>query len=201
MSLKNVAALSCIALVLSLIVYDSKLHFDKERILIKRKHNSGQRHWNLFYGQNFVFYDSAMRYQHDLTEIKKLIEPSSVVLSDLATSYYLAGSTGAYVRNVHQHQGRNTSYRFSQFLNAETFCYLNTDEHLNDVIDFLKIEFSNRSSVPTFRYIALNNDSKNKNVRSDCIFHRRNVIEGAIKAFSSKVYSGDFLDLYLLDVS
>jgi len=54
MSLKNVAALSCIALVLSLIVYDSKFHFDKERILIKRKHNSGQRHWNLFYGQNDI---------------------------------------------------------------------------------------------------------------------------------------------------
>jgi len=143
----------------------------------------------------------SKRYQHDLTEIKKLIEPSSVVLSDLATSYYLAGSTRSYVRNVQHHQGRNISYRFSKFLNAGTFCYLNVDEHLNDVIDFIKIESSNRSGIPTFRYIVLNNDSKNKNVRSDCIFHRRNVIEDAIKAFSSKVYSGDFLDLYLLDVS
>jgi len=97
------ALLSLIALV----AYDSKQHFDANLISLKREHRSAQRDWNIFYGQNYVFYDSAMRYEQDLSAINDIIQSGAVALSDLASSYYLSTYLPMYVKRVHKHKSRS----------------------------------------------------------------------------------------------
>lgn len=199
MKFKRMVSAIALLFVVSLLVYDSKFHFSEQVVLIKREHNSGQRHWNLFYDQSFVFRDSSMRYQDDLEKIAEIIEPSSVVLADLATSYYVASSSGAYVRNVHQHQGRGKSGRFAKAINSGTFCYLNIDGPFNEFMSLIDIESRRSREAPRLRYVVINSDASNKNVRSDCMFHRRQYIQEAVQPFSKKVFSGEYLTVYEID--
>ncbi|MGK0439977.1 MAG: hypothetical protein ACJATK_002941, partial [Paracoccaceae bacterium] len=54
---KRLLVFFALASVLALLAYDASPHFDKGLIQLKRQNNSAQRHWSLFYGQRFVFYE------------------------------------------------------------------------------------------------------------------------------------------------
>jgi hypothetical protein len=195
---KRLLVFFALASVLVLLAYDASPHFDKGLIQLKRQNNSAQRHWSLFYGQRFVFYEGPFRYQDDINQIRDLIEPGHIVLSDLATSYYAAASLPLYVRNVHRHQGRTQSSSWRKLLDQRTACNL----HQQDVFVAFKafIDVEQRNSVshgqPQFKYVLVNKDSNNKNLRLDCLWHRRALLMKHIAPVSKLKYEGEFLNLY-----
>ena len=196
---KKLAFAICLLFSMSLMVYDSWPHFDKSLIQLKRDHRSAQRNWNLFYGQRFVYYDSAVRYTEDLSEIEKIIQPNSLVLSDYATSYYISSRLPLYVRNIHRHHGRSKSKTWDKMLDSRSLCYLNDEKQFGRFDDFLIAErASNKESEPIFRYVILNNDELNRNLRYDCLWNNRAVFSENIERLTVIKYQGEFISLYEL---
>jgi len=185
----------------ALLAFDSRQHFSRDLIYLKRQHNSAQRNWNLFYGQNFVYFDSSFRYQRDLGQIKKLVKPGQIVFSDLATSYYVAGNLPAYVRNVHRHHGRKKDVRWRAMFDANVACNLDQEGSFSAFKEFVEA-VRDKSAIkvqPKLNYVIVNKDLSNKNVRSECLSNRRETFERYIEKISSLKYQGEFLDLYKLD--
>ena len=198
MMIKRFLAILGLLIALGVIVFDSAYHFDEKRILLKRKNNSGQTNWSMFYGQRFVYYDGALRYNEDFAELSKLIEPGYVILSDKATSYYAAANLPAYVLNIQRHHGLWRSPLWNKAIRSGMHCTLNSDRSNTEFRLLLESEKIKLDIEPTLRYILVNHDSNNKNVRSDCFSIRRNLQEGAIKKLFDTVYVGKYLTLYAL---
>ena len=190
-----------ILLILLLVIYDSKSHFDQSLINVKRESGSAQRNWNLFYGQRFVYYDSSFRYLDDLRSIKALIEPKQLILSDLSSSYYAAAILPNYVPNVYRHQGRDKSVGWSKMLDNRIACNFHQDDGLNNFKKFITLESlqSRKKKRPKFSYILVNKDLNNRNLRLDCIWHRRMALIENIEKLASEIYDGEYLRLYKLN--
>ena len=187
--------------VLSLVFYDSKSHFSESLIQLKRQNNSAQKNWNIFYGQRFVYYDGSFRYRHDLDQIRGLIEPGQVVLSDLATSYYAATYLPVFVRNVQRHQGRWQSPLWQKMLDSNVACNLHQEDSFLAFQAFVaeNKKFSDTENQPKFNYVLVNKDVNNKNVRLDCLSNRRAIFMQNIVRLSSLKYSGEFINLYEIE--
>lgn len=197
---RGVASMALFAVAI-LIAYESRNHFNKELIPLKRQHNSAQQNWNVFYGQRFAYYDGMFRYQEDLAQIKTLFEPGNIVLSDLATSYYVAASLPAYVRNVHRHQGRTQSSSWKALLDDRLACYLDQEDFSLTFKEFVYEDrkLSDAKGQPKFNYIIVNKDLYNKNARQDCLWNRRSVVMDNIADFTKLVFEGKYLNLYLIE--
>lgn len=195
---KKAAAILGLISIIVFLAYDSSRHFNEEVVRSKRQANSGQNNWNMFYGQRFVFYDSAFRYHADFDGISAIIEPNQVILSDLATSYYAAASLPVHVRNVQIHHGRRQSKLWNQAFESQIFC----NPHLDDSAEAFKAlmaeEAAKPKGNPRFRYILVNNDKNNKNVRADCLWNRRALVIKHIDDIAQLIFKGQYLSLYEL---
>jgi len=183
-------------LVLSVVVFDSKFHFDSERVQLKRQNKSAQRNWSLFYSQKYIYHDSSMRYSSDLIDIADLITPHSVVISDISTSYYLAAELPVFIVNVHRHQGFRQT-KWSKILSQLSFCYLENNEHLEMVREFLLRQRSSNDEMSTReQYLVINQDSLNLNMRYDCLSARDQSIINNMDKIGKLLYRGEYLVLY-----
>jgi hypothetical protein len=196
---KRLASLISLLILLGLVVFDSSQHFDSELVELKRQHHSAQRNWNLFFGQRNVFNNSSLRYRNSFKEMALVVEPNSLIVSDLPSSYYSAAHLPVYVRNVHPHHGFNRSWEWRRVLGENILCYIDADGYLE------KFEKSYRSSKITnigskgrSVYILLNKDTLNGNLRKDCIARRAVQIGQGVAKISEIVYSDGLFDLYLL---
>ena len=194
----HIVANIVLCLVVVLLIYDSASHFNREIIQLKRNNNSAQNNWNLFYGQRFVFYDSSFRYTDDFRNIEKQVEPGYTVLSDLATSYYAAVYLPLYARNVNSHQGRRQSPLWARMLDERMYCNLHTEESFNKFKHFIRsdIRLSHRRNEPSLRYVLVNKDNNNKNVRLDCLTNRRELFMTNITRLTELKYEGQYINLY-----
>jgi len=195
---RQLIVIMCLSLTLGLIAYDSLPHFDESLIQLKRNHRSAQRNWNVFYGQRFVYFDSSFRYQKDLAEIKKLIEPGHLLLTDYATSYYASSSLPVYTRNVQRHHGRPKSKSWRKMLDSRSACYLGQPDKFSQFKKFLAIEnYSSRSNDRLeLRYAITNKDSRNLNLRYDCLWNGRDGFITHIERLATLKYEGDHINLY-----
>ena len=187
-------------LLLGTVIYDGMYHFDKPLMFAKIAAQSDQRNWSAHYGQNHVLYNSTMRYENDFKEIKTLVEPGAIVLSDLSTSYYAAGYLPVYVKNIHRHHGRNANIEWQKFLDLRHYCYIDNQESLVELKKFIESQRRIERSQGTapFKYILLNNDSVNRNLKNDCIAFRHRAIDQNMEEVGAKLYQGEFLNLYQL---
>lgn len=201
MQISKVISAFVLLSVVALVVYDSLPHFDEDLVHLKRGHRSAQRDWNVHYDQSYVFNDSSMRYQADLNAIERIIEPDHIVLSDLATSYFLAAHMPIYVKNVHHHQGRNQSAAWRKLLNDKTACYLGQEGNMAKFKRFVikQNKRAKQMNQPLFKYVVVNKDTKNLNLKYGCLWHARGRLSESITEISSLHYTGEFLDLYELN--
>lgn len=186
---------------IGLVVYDSKQHFDADLISLKREHRSAQRDWNIFYRQNYVFYDSSLRYEQDLLAISRVVQSGAIVLSDLATSYYLSTYLNLYVKRVHRHQGLHRSGVWHNLFKQRTACYLHIEGNL-EKLKAAAIEhntYAQKYNRLLFKYIVANKDTSNRNLRYDCLWHGRNAMIDNVQALSKLVYEGEYLNVYELN--
>ena len=63
-------------------------------------------HWRVTRSAENNFRNASLRYYGDFTEIEKIIEPHSLFLADVATSYYVAAALPLYAANTHAHHSR-----------------------------------------------------------------------------------------------
>ena len=173
----------------ALLVYDSKFHFDAEIVRVKSENYSAQRHWNSNYTQGYVYKDSSIRYDQDFSSIKNLIRPNSVLLSDLATSYFAAAMLPVHVVNIHRHQGRNRWTELINFLDKQYLCYMEFEENRQHVSDF----FKGNSDLD---YVLINKDRINGNRERDCLAFRSDTMIEHLPKFSNLLWEGEFLNLY-----
>lgn len=176
---------------------DSSIHFDKQLVRDKRVVFSAQRHWNLFYHQSYVYHDSAMRLDFEFKEIKELIIPGSVLLSDITTSYYSAAYLPVYVPNVHEHHTRSWLREWAQILDSQDFCYLESPIRKKRVERFISEGRGDIDSIgASFAYILVNKDQESANLRRDCLSQTRTSFIANIGELAQVVYEGEFLLLY-----
>jgi hypothetical protein len=199
--LRRLLAIFALFSIVALLAYESMPHFNRGLIQLKRDNNSAQRNWNLFYGQRFVFYDGPFRYNRDLEQIRHIISPGHTLLSDLATSYYAAAYLPLYARNVHKHQGRKQSLLWQKMLDQGLACNLHQEGAFSQFKAFISADraLSEAANQPALKYVLVNKDENNKNVRLDCLWNRRALFIENIARLSELIYQGEYLDLYQIN--
>ena len=177
---------------IALVLRDSLFHFDADYVKVKQKHYSAQRNWSIYYGQDYVYKDSPIRYQTDFAAMYPLIQPKSVLVSDLATSYYAAAQLPVYVVNLHRHQGKNVPHAWRSFLKGRTLCYMEFEENRQKVTAFFKTKHK-----PD--YVLVNKDGVNKHRQRDCLAFRSHTLIKELPRYAKLLWEGEFLNLYALN--
>lgn len=183
-------------LIVGLIYIDSYRFFSREYVNLKLRHYSGQYDWNVFFPQSIVYNNSSFRYQLDFKELNKIVVPNSLLISDMATSYYSAALLPVYIRNMQPHQGRRNFKEWSSIFDQLDFCYLDAPKSTEKIKTVLNIE-ANASRLPI--YVLLNKDGVNINNHRDCMANRSKQIAAGVQAFATKIFSGQYLELYQID--
>ena len=200
---KNIERILCcfgLLAIVILVISDSSMHFDKQRVEIKRQANSPQHHWNVFYPQRYTYVDTSFKYRNDLLQISQLIEPNKIVLSDRATSYYLVSELPVYVKNVWRHHGRNYPL-WTNLLDNLYACYIDQDRSLSEIQEFIAEfkQYAKDKKQPEFKYWVINRDPNNFNLRDDCLATRGSDIEQALPNIAREIYRGEYLWVYELN--
>lgn len=182
-----------------LIGFDSRQHFGSELVQLKKKHHSAQRNWNIFFGQENVYLNGALDQINEIEGLEFLSTERVAILSDLATSYYLASSLPIYVKNVHKHHGRYKSPRWDKLIESRSVCYINHVKHFDKFKAVLKEEASALSvkASPVVEYLVLNNHA-NLNLRRDCFSKRTKILGSTLSRLAEKVYEGETLTVFRL---
>jgi len=184
----------------AVIIFDARYHFDNEWMQAKIQHNSAQKNWHIFYSQEYVYRNSSLRYEVDFEQIKAIIEPEFVLISDMATSYYAATYLPVYIKNIHRHQGRANSPRWHAWLASNDHCYLELPDLLQRSREFFTSQrkLARARGEPELRYIIINKDRDNRLLRTDCFSVRSETLRSAVKHLAELKYDGQFLALYEL---
>ena len=103
---------------------DSYRFFSRDYVQVKLQHRSGLYDWNIHFPQSVVYHDSSLRYQQDFKDLKEIIDEDSLLISDMATSYYAAALLPVYIRNTQRHHGRQNFQAWSSIFDRFDFCYL-----------------------------------------------------------------------------
>ena len=198
--MNNKRSIWCVFLLtlLVIVVRDSVFHFSNENVEAKLKVRSAQRHWNLAYSQDHVYLHSSMRYRDDFKALRNIVEPKTYLLTDLATSYYSAAELTALVPNVHRHHKRSALQDWSRFLIQKHACYLDQEVRRDQMTAFIDLVNRNRDEIP-FRYILVNKDQVNRNLKLDCLSQTRRAMINNVEQFATQVYDGEFLRLYKIN--
>jgi hypothetical protein len=183
-------AIALILLTITLLA-QSAFHFDPQIVLEKRKHGSAQRNWNLNYGQNYAFYDGSFRYSDEFLSMTNLVDKNSVILSDLATSYYASAYLPGSVVNVHRHQGRLQNQQWRKYLELDGLCGA-VDKSSTETLLSIIVK---RSKDQKILYL-LNTDRQNRNVRVSCESNREHIIRPFLDQYAQPLFKGQYLELY-----
>ena len=182
----------------ALVVNDMAFRFDLAHLIVKREHQSAQRHWSPFYSQQYTYDDGAFKYKQDISNMQLLVSDHSLLLTDRATSYYLAAQLPVYVRNVYRHHGRTD---WDSFLDTASLCYIDQAASLGKVVEFISDQEkkSELKNSPEFKYWVVNRDSDNLNLRLDCLATRGSEIAVGLENLAELVYKGEYLWLYRMN--
>lgn len=197
--MRRAIAILVLFLLLLLVVRDAAFHFDEERVIVKRQNQSAQRHWSLFYHQTYTYDDSSFKYEQDIHNIEGLIEPNNTLLTDKASSYYLAAQLPVFVKNVHAHHIRNPDWM--NMLKGSHLCYIDFQEFYSEAESFIlnQTQIADLNGTPMIKYWVINNDSRNLNLRYDCLATRSGEIKKGLQDLGRLIYEGEYFLLYELN--
>ena len=174
-------------LVLVMLLPDILFHFNVfPRPLAGRE--ATEYHWRTF--RNFAdnHSNSSLKYRDEIESIDKLLPRDSIVLSDIATSYYLAASSRHNVQLIHDHH-QITGYSLGF-------------ESMKDLCDRLSTRSSTGEVLEVFRevgttHLIINNDKKNKNIGVLC--KNENILKVALsqlKKDGRQIYQSQYIQVY-----
>jgi len=145
-----------------------------------------QYHWQL--GREFItnFENSSLKYREDLRDLGDYIGPGALLLSDVATSVYVAASTNYYVVNPLPHHRVPDSTLSSADL--EILCdETATWEALREILMRLKVQ-----------YLIVNNNSQNPNLSLSCPALRSAIMATRFPSNFKTIFEGKWLRAYQL---
>jgi len=146
-------------------------------------------HWRATRTYEDNFQHSPLKYIEDLDQISQIISSDAIILSDIATSYYLASTTSVRGRLFHPH------HSVPQFS-------IDNSQRKDICRTILKHPTLNDSSwnfPQDIDYILLNLDRRNKNVAPLCEGDRtQQLISEILKKHSRLIFRSDFFELYKL---
>lgn len=194
---------SGVVLLLVFLAFESSSHFSLALLKHKKEIFSAQKNWNLFYGQSNVYLNGGLRHADDFKALEGVLEPGSGLVTDLATSYYLAASLPVYVKNVHKHHGLYTSQPWSKLFTHRIVCYLDAPENFSEFQKVMRGESkrSLKEGIPPVRYIAVNRTHYNDNFKRGCLSQRRRGMLSVIDQLGEPVFDGETISVYRLSAS
>jgi hypothetical protein len=146
----------------------------------------GQYHWQV--GRQFLtnVENSSLKYRDDLRDLNDHINPGALVLSDVATSVYVAASTNYYVVNPLPHHRLPDSTLSSaelEILCDETASW----EALREILMRFKVQ-----------YLIVNKDTQNPNLGLSCPALRSAIIATRFPSNFENIFEGKWLSAYQL---
>jgi len=152
-------------------------------------------HWRITRTTQDNRRNSSLRYYGDFSKIGKIIAPNSLFLADVATSYYVVSALPVYAVNTHAHHSRQYS-DYRAILRA--FCGENNEipkARIKDALAKRETENAEKGRL-VLRYMFVNKDTVNKNVRGHCITRQNAMVEELLDSMAQKIYTGQYLDVY-----
>lgn len=184
--------------ILLVISFDVAYRFGLTGQPVFTKISNDAYHWRITRTTQDNFQNASLAYGDDFAEIAKIVEPYSLFLADVATSYYVVAALPLYAANTHAHHGRRYA-RYRAILRG--LCGENDDLPRGEVgLALQKLEALNAASGRlVLRYMFVNKDRVNKNVRGHCITRQHDVIAGLLEPMAEKIYAGQYLDVYAFE--
>jgi len=146
-------------------------------------------HWRATRTYEDNFQHSPLKYIEDLNQISQIMSSDAIILSDIATSYYLASTTSAQGRFFYSHH-RVPDFSIDNSQRADICRKILKRPTLND---------SSWNFPQGIDYILLNLDRKNKNVAPLCEGDTaQQLISEILKDHSRLILRSDFFELYKL---
>ena len=174
-----------VSIVLGVCAFDSYRHFDQDLVSRKMERFSPQKDWNLFFSQSQVFYSGSLNITNDIVDLRDVLPRNSLILSDKATSYYLAAHLPVSVLNVHRHHGRYKKREWMSFIDSNRACLLSEGNNYESLARLARKELDNQAS-PTF--LIISKAQGNKNYARDCLSSNRGYLIETAKNFFKLSY-------------
>ena len=192
-----------LAAVIVFIGAESWFHFDKDLIEKKKRAYSAQKDWSLFFGQSHVYMNGGFRHDEEFRELTVLLEPNTALITDLATSYYIAANLPVYVKNVYRHHGRQKSQKWEKLISQKIVCYLDLPDYLSQFENVVRYDNrrAKRKAVPPVRYVAVNLTQYNENFTRGCMSQRRKELLSVIDQMATPVYEGNTIAVFKLSAA
>lgn len=183
------------------IAYESRYHFDRSLVDAKKQVHSAQRNWSAFYGQSNVYLSGGLRHNEDFSKLSIMLEPDSAVITDLATSYYMAAMLPIYVKHVHPHHGLYRLSKWGQVISSQLTCYIEVPENLDKFKAVFKASQQTKAGITPVRYIAVNKTQNNANFKRGCMSQRRSALMSVINQLGVPFYEGESIVVYRLSTT
>ncbi len=152
--------------------------------------------WSIGKASNAILSQSGIRYQSDVDKLQNLLTPGVMFLSDRATNYYLSAMLPLYGANPHPHNRPN----ISPYITQQTLAQIcSNDFRLKGwyaMVD--KSSYNIKRNWPEIKYLIINRDIENNNVRNSCLTTHVNEIENDSRLNLHLVFSGIYLDVFLV---
>jgi hypothetical protein len=185
--------------VISFVLLVAGLDFSYRLNLVDRPiysvYSHDQYHWraNRNLADNLIH--SSIRYYDDFSALAEIVSPGSHFLSDVATSYYVSAALPLFPVNVHPHHFRYNAV-YDDFV--ERVCShdneVNIRRSIRKASDYLK---ARNNTVA--RYMILNSDRLNSNVRRSCLNRNYDEIRNWMDQQYPLVYEGEFLAVFEIE--
>lgn len=152
-------------------------------------------HWRITRTAADNISHSSIRYYPDFRNIQGIVVGKSLFLADVATSYYVAAALPLYAANTHGHHGRDYDM-YREILRA--LCGESNKNSIDDAEKLLRgqREQSIKAGRLPVRYIFVNKDTVNKNVKGHCMTRNHNEIERQLERFFKQIYTGQYIDVF-----
>ncbi len=162
-------------------------------------------HWRIDRSPADNYQNSSLRYYDDFDKLANILPADSLVLADRVTGYYLTAALPVFSANPSPHHRiatmraelTNVSDEFVEALcgREEGLGGQTPREYLER-----KRRYHRKYGWPELRYVVVNKDDVNRNVRLHCLSRHGDVVARQIAGFSRKIFEGEFLDVYEIDL-
>ena len=176
--LRKILAAAALLSIITLVVFDSRIHFSSELVRLKSEKFSSQKNWNLFFDQSYVYYSGGLNLHSDIKELNSVLQRDDIVVSDIATSYYLVANLPVHIVNVHRHHGRYRFEKWSEMLDSGRICRLSQDQNLEELDAILDGRLGQSESI----YLVINKSQGNRNFVRDCLSSNRGYLISTAQA-------------------
>ncbi len=188
-------ALTPVLLILFVMAFDVAYRFGLTQKPLFTVFSNDAYHWRVTRTAKDNVRNSSLRYYRDLDAIRDIVEPGSLFLSDVATSYYVTAALPLYAANTHAHHSRWYA-RYRRILRI--MCGEEKDVPQSRFEQALKEQEAESVAKRrlVLRYMIVNKDTVNKNVRGHCITRNHTKVAELLGLIAVRIYAGEFLDVY-----